>query len=119
MSTEKRFWLICVTIPMNRRKEDEVIPKYQLYRVSTDDPGSVTVPINTVAFGFLESDKSEEEILSRLGVFKVNNSYGITGTGKTYVPGNVIKDKEGHELIFNRELRCAFMITSDNIIPYN
>lgn len=115
---DKRFWLICVTIPRNR-KEEEVIPIYQLYRVSTDDPDSVTVPLNTIAFGFLESNQGENEVLSQLGVFKVKNAYAVVGTGKTYVLGKVIEDDKGQKLIYNHELDCALAITNEEIIPYN
>lgn len=115
---DKRFWLICITIPRNSYAE-EIIPKYQLYRVSTDNPDSVTVPLNTLAFGFYESNDSKEEILKSLVVLKIKNDYTVTGCEKTYVPGKVVNDDKGRKLIYNKELDCSITITDDRIIPYD
>lgn len=117
---EKRFWLICIVAPKNIRTESEMIPKYKLYRVSTNDPDSVTVPLNTIAFGFVETDMTESEVLKELSIIKfTKRDLIISVAEKTYILGELIAESQGIKYVWNSELNYTFSFSGEQIILYN
>lgn len=116
---DKKYWLVCITLP---KQNNEGMPEYKFYRVSTDDYLSVTVPLNTIAYGFVKSDESEEELLKNMVTLQFSNNEiyseigAITILDKIFVPCKLIKLDNGKKVIFNKEVGCI-VDCNDHVIP--
>ena len=90
--------------------------------MSTNNYFDVTVPLNTLAYGFIETDESEEEVLSKIVSLNSNRTDMISKfdilssvMDKLYVPGQVLTLPNGNKIIINADLGTAVMCTEKTI----
>ncbi len=118
----KKFWLVCITASPWVEGKEPTPPCYRLFRVSTNNYFDVTVPLNTLAYGFIETDESEEEVLSKIVSLNSNRTDMISKfdilssvMDKLYVPGQVLTLPNGNKIIINADLGTAVMCTEKTI----
>ena len=120
---DKKYWLVCITLPRKDLEGKDSAPLFKFYRVSTTDPFEVTVPLNTVAFGFVETEETEEQMLEKMVSFNLENNEIasqfclMTVVETLYVIGKLIKLPNGSQYILNSRLGTATYYMEGRTIP--
>ena len=120
---DKKYWLVCVMLPQKDLEDKDSAPLFEFYRVSTTDPFEVTVPLNTVAFGFVKTEETEEQLLERMVSFNLENNEIasqfclMTVVETLYVIGKLIKLPNGSQYILNSRLGTATYYMEGRTIP--